>query len=112
MTQIIPMIVAATFFALTPKSSDARPSTCLLSVEGEAYIDGACDFTLLSGTDGDFRITGPDGKYFAYLYVKGKDTGDAHWNGAIGESRAHTPLGMLKREGACWSNDTAKLCAW
>lgn len=105
-------MVAVTFLALTPKSSDARPAKCLLSVAGETYIGGACDFDPLSGTDGDFRITGPGSKYFAYLYVEGQGVGEGHWNGAIGESRAHTPPGTLKRDGACWSNDIAKLCAW
>ena len=36
---------------------------------------------------------------------------DGSWNGTTKESRAHDPLGDLKREGACWVNETARVCA-
>jgi len=104
--------LAMTLGILAASMVEAKPAKCLLSIEGEIYIDGVCDFEPLSGTGGDFRITGPKARYFAYLYVESQGIGDGHWNGAIGESRAHTPLGTLKRDGACWTNDTAKLCAW
>lgn len=91
---------------------EARPVQCLLQVDGGVYIDGDCDFRPLSAGAGDFQITGAGGKYFAYLYVEGPDLGSGHWNGVTGEVRAHTPLGALRRDGACWTNATVKLCAW
>jgi len=91
---------------------DARPAKCLLSVGGETFIAGACDFNPSSDKDGSFQITGANGRYFAYLYVEGDGVASAHWNGVNGEARAHNPLGKLVRDGACWSNADAKLCAW
>ncbi len=92
--------------------AEARPVQCLLQVDGRVYIDGDCYFKPLSSGSGGFQIAGAGGKYFAYLYVEGPDMGSGHWNGAIDEARAHTPLGALRRDGACWTNATVKLCAW
>lgn len=90
----------------------ARPAKCLLEVDGQTFIDGACDFRPLSGGNGDFQITGPNGTYFAYLYVGADGNGTGHWNEEPGSGHAHTPLGPLAREGACWTSETVKLCAW
>lgn len=103
---------AICFCSLTASLADARPAQCLLQVDGRVYIDGDCDFKPLTAGAGDFQITGAGGKYFAYFYVEGPNLGSGHWNGAIGEARAHTPLGTLQRDGACWANATVKLCAW
>ena len=35
----------------------------------------------------------------------------AHWNEIASVTRAHTPLGELQREGACWISDTVRICA-
>lgn len=92
--------------------AQARPAKCLLQVEGQTYIDGPCDFAPLDSGDGSFQITGESGKHFAYVYVEGGGKASAHWNGILGEIRAHDPLGKLTRDGACWANANAKLCAW
>ena len=52
------------------------------------------------------------GLYFAYLYVEKDRNGTGHWNEEPGAGHAHTPLGPLTRDGACWKSDTVKLCAW
>lgn len=108
----IPFYIAAGFCVFMTSAADARSAKCLLEVDGQTYIDGLCNFELLSGGTGDFRITRPDGRYFAYLYIKENGIGRGHWNGALGENRAHDPLGALRRDGACWTNTTTKLCAW
>lgn len=108
-----PLLIFATFASLVMAlPAQARPAKCLIEVEGNAYVDGPCDFRKLSGDNGSFQITGETGKHFAYVYVEGDRTAAAHWNGILGENRAHNPLGTLTRDGACWSNATAKLCAW
>ena len=93
-------------------ASHARPAKCLLEVNGVTYIDGACDFRSLEDGTGSFQITGPKGTYFAYLYVEGANRATAHWNEEPGASHAHSPLGSLRRVGACWTSETVKLCAW
>jgi len=92
-------------------AAHARPAKCLLEVSGATYIEDACDFRPLSDGTGSFHITGPKGTYFAYLLVEGADRAIAHWNEEPGALHAHTPLGALTRDGPCWINDTARLCA-
>lgn len=92
--------------------AQARPAKCLLAVNDSIYIDGPCDFRPLTGKSGDFQITSADGLYFAYLYVEKDGNGTGHWNEEPGAGHAHTPLGPLTRDGACWKSDTVKLCAW
>lgn len=104
-------VVALSFFA-NVTAAHARPAKCLLTVNGSTFIDGPCDFRPLSGKKGDFQITAPDGLYFAYLYVEKDGNGTGHWNEEPGAGHAHTPLGPLTRDGACWTSDSVKLCAW
>ncbi|MCL3882676.1 hypothetical protein [Marivita sp. GX14005] len=104
--------VASTLSIAIGATAQARPAKCLLEVQGKTFIDGSCEFHTLSSNDGSFQITGANGMHFAYLYVEGDGKASAYWNGEIGENRAHDPLGTLTRDGACWSNTTAKLCAW
>ena len=42
-----------------------------------------------------------------------KEAGNAtgFWNGPDAESHAHEQLGTLTRQGACWVNERAKICA-
>lgn len=91
--------------------ASAEPATCVLEVEGQPYIDGLCSFELLSSGDGSFKIMSNSGDYFAYVYVEGEGAATAHWNEIAGVNRAHTPLGSLQRNGACWVSDTARICA-
>lgn len=89
----------------------ATPASCVLEVEGKPYIDGQCSFERLSRDDGSFKIMGAAGDYFAYVYVEGENRATAHWNEIAGVNRAHTPLGALTRDGACWISDTVRICA-
>ena len=77
-----------------------------MAKQGKTYIDGRCNFE--ADKDGSFRIFGKD--YFAYVSMfEGK--ADASWNADPKSTHAHSPLGELKRKGACWENATAQICA-
>ena len=106
------LVFAAILIAASGQTAQARTAKCLLEVDGKAFIDGQCDFRPLTGKSGDFQITSADGLYFAYLYVEKGRNGTGHWNEEPGAGHAHTPLGPLTRDGACWKSDTVKLCAW
>jgi hypothetical protein len=92
----------------------ALPGKCLLRVDGQTYLDSICNVDV-TVTDGSFSIgTGEStrAKHFAVVNVgpiKGRAIG--YWNGVAGEDHAHESLGVLIRQGACWSNARAKICA-
>ena len=115
-------IVAAGVVALCGLTGSAamaeqRPALCKLVVKGKTYINGRCNFESL-GADGSFAIgvLGDDqpipreGFYFAYVDVHG-NTADAKWNEDRTELHANAPLGTLTRNGACWENAAAQICA-
>ncbi|RYG90160.1 MAG: SHOCT domain-containing protein [Alphaproteobacteria bacterium] len=84
---------------------------CFLQVDGKSYIDGECDIVLEA--DGSFDIQDQFGSptYFAKVLRDGAEA-QGYWNQYPGATRAHTDLGTLKRDGACWANDKARICAW
>lgn len=86
----------------------ARPADCLLRVDGHSYIDGRCDFS--PDSDGSFTISAGD--YFATLLVDSPGVGQGYWNEDPKATHAHSPLGEMRREQACWVNVKARLCAW
>jgi hypothetical protein len=102
MMKIVIPAATALLFA-TPASA----ATCLLEVNGKAYIDGPCEFSSWEG--GDFQILAGD--YFAYVYPS-HDPANGYWNGTPEATHAHDALGELRRDGACWVNETAKVCAY
>ena len=93
---------------------NAFTGQCVLQVDGRTYLNGPCPITLDKG--GDFTV-GSDSnrtsKYFAMVSIEDKTAGTAtgFWNGTDAESHAHDPLGTLTRQGACWVNKRAKVCA-
>jgi hypothetical protein len=108
-------ILAATILA---SPGFAKSAKCQLTVEGTTYMDGPCEFSPM-GEGGDFQISAPDNPWFAYIYVDPDGTAMGHWNadqdnsGAyVPTSRAHAPLGTLRRNDACWQNETVSVCAW
>jgi hypothetical protein len=117
------LIVAASVVAMCALTGSAaiaaqRPALCKLVVKGKTYINGRCNFEDF-GTDGSFAIgvLGDDqripigGFYFAYVDVHG-NTAEAKWNEDPRDLHANAPLGTLTRNGACWENATAQICAW
>jgi len=95
--------------ALAPWAAGAedRPVQCELTIRGQTYIQGLCQFR--PGQGGSFTITGGD--YFAYVGVHAPGRAEASWNGAAGATHAHAPLGALRREGACWVGPEVRICA-
>lgn len=106
------LAVASATIGLSVTIAAARPATCYLEVGGRPFIDGPCDFEPLGDGTGSFKVMGQDGLYFAYLFVEAPGRGIGHWNEEAGANHAHTPLGELNRDGACWVGATARLCAW
>lgn len=96
--------------ALTAGMAHARPVECELTIAGHTYIKDICDFRDIGDGDGSFVITSENG-FFAYANKVG-DQMRGSWNGIHKDSHAHDDLGMLNREGACWVNETARVCAW
>jgi hypothetical protein len=107
--------------AVSPPSTDLRvPTTgeanllgkkgrCSLNVAGTTYIDGDCWIRL--ERDGSFQITSLDERYFAQLDRTGTEA-VANWNEDPGSTHAHSTLGTMQRDGACWRNEEAQICAW
>lgn len=103
--------LCALALSLAASAAAARPATCLLEVDGAIYGQGPCDFNALGG-DGSFSITFPTSPYFAYVLVSARGVADGSWNASPRSTHAHTSLGTLYRDGACWSNAAATVCAW
>jgi hypothetical protein len=114
-------IVAAGVVALCGLTGSAalaaqRTVQCKLVVEGKTYINGRCVFedfgegSFAIGVLRDDQPIPPGGFYFAYVDVHG-NTAEAKWNADPRELHANAPLGTLTRNGACWQNATAQICA-
>lgn len=86
-------------------------ANCLFEMRGKTLVDGPCQFYDI-GDDGSFHFYPETGYYFAYLFVQEEGVAIGYWSGDPPESHAHDPLGELRREGACWVSDEAKVCAW
>lgn len=96
-------------------SSRMIPSVCFIEVDGRIFLQGNCDADFSS--DGSFSIgTGVNrraAKHFAYVNIDPvTKKGRGSWNGEEAESHAHDDLGDMARQGGCWVNAKAKVCAW
>ena len=96
-------------------SAIAHASTgrCVLQVDGKKYLNGPCEITM-NDKQGSFAIgVGKThrSKYFAYVNME-DDGAHGYWNETPDASHAHSDLGILKRDGACWVNDKARVCAY
>ncbi|MGH9818644.1 MAG: hypothetical protein ACRD43_00640 [Pyrinomonadaceae bacterium] len=91
-------------------SLDLKPGRCLLEIDGRKYISGPCRIEM--DKDGSFRIYENRQKgYFAYVTIV-PGGAEGYWNETRQSTHAHSSLGSLARDGACWTNDHAKVCAW
>lgn len=112
MRSIVAMAVAATCSLLGSTAIAAqRQALCKFAVEGKTYINGRCNFE--ADPDGSFRIR--DDLHTVYVDVEG-NTASATWNKIPWNTNpkplhADSPLGTLTRNGACWENATAQICA-
>ncbi|WP_342358843.1 hypothetical protein [Terrarubrum flagellatum] len=97
---------------LAAGSASARSGDrCLLVVDGKTYLDGPCPVDVKPG--GNYMI-GNTKKitYFATVQSKGVGAAAGFWNEQRGAGDARTPLGDLRQNGPCWTNDRAVICAW
>lgn len=106
MRHILAAAVLACFGALP-----VQAATCLFVVNGLTVIDGPCDYEPIDD-DGSFKVFSPDRGYFAYLLIERRGVAQGYWNEDRWSNHAHTPLGTLLRDDACWSNGYATVCAW
>ena len=98
--------------ALLPSPAHARTGHCVLQVKGKTYLNGPCE--IARDPDGSFTIGVGEtrhSRYFAYVNME-DDGAHGFWNETPDASHAHSDLGLLKREGACWKNATARVCAY
>jgi hypothetical protein len=95
-------------------AAGAFEGKCLLAVDGTRYLDGPCNIEM--SADGSFSIGAGEttrSKYFAFVNIApGASEAMGFWNGQEAADHAHTDLGALTRDGACWVNSTARVCAW
>jgi len=112
------LFATAAILTVAVSQATAFQGRCLLEVNSKKYINGPCDIVVFD-KDGSFMI-GTDEKrgYFAYVNLDDSpkagapQTADGFWNEEPGVTRADSRLGTLTRDGACWSNQTAKVCVW
>ncbi len=99
------------FIGSAASASGQKTGRCLLVVDGKTYLSGRCKITMEK--DGSFQIlnTGRKLTYFAQVQID-ESGATGYWNEEKGANHAHTPLGDLTRDGACWVNRRAKICAW
>ena len=121
-SRILSAVIATTAELLIPNAAYSQDNDdsytllrrCSLDIDGVAYMDGPCGF--MGETDGSFQIATFDEsgalRYFAVVQIERPNEGIGWWNGQPGANHAHNPLGSLHRDGACWGNNTAKVCAW
>jgi hypothetical protein len=101
------LIMAALVWIADP----AGAFTCRLIVDGQTYGDGPCNYQ--EDADGSFRFDYPsDPRMFVYVSRNPDGTAQGYWPGPQGGSHAHDNLGQLSRNGACWENTAASVCAW
>lgn len=93
-----------------PLPAYTGPGQCLLQVEGRKYLEGQCQIeqsrTQLKIMPAGRRLT-----YFATILIDEAEASRGYWNEERGANHAHSDLGELNRQGNCWVNATARVCA-
>lgn len=113
---IMPIKSFHTLFLLciiTPSIIYAKTGRCFLEVQNKTYLNGPCDI-MMNDHYGSFSVGAGEthrSKHFAYVNV---EDGRAYgfWNKDPDDNHAHDDLGILKKNGACWENKTARVCAY
>lgn len=102
------LVLAIGACALLPSPTQARPAECLLIVNGKSLIDGRCEFD--SGPDGSFRMEGS--AFIGNVMVTERGKGEGRWMPKPEVRSNFTDVGVVTKDGACWSSATASFCAW
>lgn len=105
-------VLSALALVTSMTTGHAATADCLIQVRGKTYVQGPCPIymngsTVIVGSDGERRAS----PYFAYIDANPDGSADGRWNETPGSTHAQTGLGTLKRDGFCWLNATAKICA-
>lgn len=129
-------LMACASLSVATISPDARAKTakCYFAVNTTVFINGACRFEFMNG-DGSFSFddmklktrclsydlgpsqctmasTGVTRKgTFGQLVITSPGRAKIYWNGG-NALHAHGEISPVTRNGACWQNNQAKLCAW
>lgn len=96
-----------------PASASSRMGECLLQVKQKAFLKGRCEITI-NDSRGSFAIgvgQSHRSKYFAYVNME-DDGAHGYWNQTADSNHADAELGKLVRDGACWTNSRARICAY
>jgi len=84
---------------------------CLFVLDGKTILNGPCPIQLHRG--GGFTVgSSQRGGYFAIVQPSGDGSADGYWNEDQFANHAHTSIGTLKRNDACWTSERAIICAW
>jgi len=129
-------LMACTSFSVKTIAPEANAKTakCYFAVNGTVFINGACRFEFMNG-DGSFEFDdmklkakclyydlGP-GRCsmaskgvtrkgtFGQLVITSPGRAKIYWNGG-NALHAQDEISPVTRNGACWQNNQAKLCAW
>ncbi len=107
------MRAVAFFFGITLAGAAHAAPTCLIEVDSKRYLDGPC--TVTEDGAGSWlivrdRLVGQAATVKIDPIISNR--GDAAWNGPSGDGRLSEALGRVRREGSCWTNAKARICAW
>jgi hypothetical protein len=107
------LLLCAFAVGFAPALVQAKTGRCVLKVKQKTYLDGPCEIRI-NNDQGSFTIGVGEthrSEYFAYVNME-IDGAHGYWNETPESNHAHTSLGILKRHGACWENETAHVCAY
>jgi hypothetical protein len=109
------MLIAAGLLCIGVQAATAFPGECLLEITGRSYLNGTCNIVLQEG--GSFTIGRGDRQHrsrhsAAVVLDPQEGVAYGHWNGRDAKGPMDQELGALTRQGGCWINDHAKVCAW
>lgn len=107
------MLLLALGAMLLPFLARAETGRCVLEVNHKTFLKGPCEITT-EDDQGSFAIGVGKARrapYFAYVTME-DDGARGYWNETPNATHAHTSLGILKHDGACWTNNTARVCAY
>lgn len=106
------IIVGALVVSLAT-AAHARNGRCVLQVKQKTYLNGRCE-VMMTDRRGSFAIGVGEtrqSRYFTYVNME-DDGAHGYWNETPDANHAHASLSLLKRNGGCWTNRTARVCAY
>ena len=111
--KLLLLVVCALEVSFTLSLLHAEAGRCVIQVKQKTYLNGPCEIKV-NDNHGSFSVGAGEkhrSRYFAYVNME-EDGAHGYWNETPDSSHAHTKLGILKRDGACWKNETARVCAY